>query len=87
MYNPNLAIIAGLTSANTATNRLSLFPSAEPIVSWAIFKQMGVLRLDSFMPVMDDSFANKKTVRLIESLLENELKDTKSLVFDLRDNG
>jgi Peptidase family S41 len=63
-------------------------PTTDPAVSWSIYKpeshNMGVIYLSSFEPRDNDVDA---VVLLIRNLMVNELKDTKSLLFDIRSNG
>jgi C-terminal processing protease CtpA/Prc len=59
----------------------------EPILTWTIHdptnRNLGVIFLESFSPRGND---NLKVTKLIRSLLLNQLKNTKSLVFDVRNN-
>ncbi|KAH9271663.1 hypothetical protein BASA83_006031 [Batrachochytrium salamandrivorans] len=50
---------------------------------------MGVIKLDSFSPedAETNSLAVEKAVMIIRSLLANELKDTNSVMYDLRGNS
>ena len=67
---------------------VSLHYTSDPIVRWGIYKpntvNLGVIYLDSFMPLDGDIFA---LFGLIQSLLVNQLSETKAVVFDIRDNG
>lgn len=62
--------------------------TTDPAVDWAIYNKgesnMGIIYLRSFMPLKDDA---PSVLLLIRSLLVNQLKDTDSLLFDIRDNG
>jgi hypothetical protein len=62
--------------------------TTDPDVDWAIYNKgesnMGIIYLRSFVPVNDDA---EQVLLLIRSLLVNELKDTDSLLFDVRNNG
>jgi hypothetical protein len=68
--------------------KIKIQRTEDPIVRWAIYepekRNMGIIFLDSFVPAGSDV---PKVVLLVRSLLLNELKDTNSLVFDIRDNG
>ncbi|KAH9264304.1 hypothetical protein BASA83_012196, partial [Batrachochytrium salamandrivorans] len=61
-------------------------------ITWGIYKpesaNMGVIKLDSFNPedVETKSPAILKAVMIVRSLLANELKDTNSVMYDLRGN-
>ncbi|KAH9273997.1 hypothetical protein BASA83_003632 [Batrachochytrium salamandrivorans] len=61
-------------------------------VTWSIYKpdsaNMGIIKLDSFNPedVETNSLAVQKAVMIVRSLLANELKDTKSVIYELRGN-
>ncbi|KAH9270752.1 hypothetical protein BASA83_007114 [Batrachochytrium salamandrivorans] len=50
---------------------------------------MGIIKLDSFDPkdVGTKSLAVLKAVMIVRSLLANELKDTKSVIYELRGNS
>ncbi|KAH6591289.1 hypothetical protein BASA50_008791 [Batrachochytrium salamandrivorans] len=62
-------------------------------ITWGIYKpesaNMGVIKLDSFDPknVVTKSLAVLKAVMIVRSLLANELKDTKSVIYELRGNS
>lgn len=62
--------------------------TSDPIITYAIFnpnaENLGIIAMDSFLPLGSDI---DKLVLLIRSLLVGELANTKSLVFDIRDNG
>jgi hypothetical protein len=68
--------------------KLVFNPTTDPIVNWAIFepetRNLGVLSVSSFSPLGSDDDA---VILLIRSLLLKELKDTSSLVIDMRNNG
>ncbi|KAH6600394.1 hypothetical protein BASA50_002342 [Batrachochytrium salamandrivorans] len=61
-------------------------------VTWGIYKpestNMGVIKLDSFDPeeIGIKGLAIQKAVMIVRSLLANELKDTKSVMYELRGN-
>jgi hypothetical protein len=67
------------------TAKVTVNPTANPIVRWAIFepqgRNMGIIYLSSFV----SDFIG--TTVLIRDLLLNQLKDTNSVIFDIRDNG
>ncbi|KAH9271847.1 hypothetical protein BASA83_005949 [Batrachochytrium salamandrivorans] len=50
---------------------------------------MGIIKLDSFMPedIETKSLAVLKAVMIVRSLLANELKDTHSVIYELRGNS
>ncbi|KAH6578676.1 hypothetical protein BASA61_000141 [Batrachochytrium salamandrivorans] len=62
-------------------------------ITWGIYKpestNMGIIKLDSFDPedVGTKSLAVLKAVMIVRSLLANELKDTKSVMYELRGNS
>jgi hypothetical protein len=67
--------------------KLEYIDTADTEVKYAIWKpeskNLGIIRLVSFVP----STSDQNAVDIIRSLLLKELKDTKAVVFDLRDNG
>ncbi|KAH6577351.1 hypothetical protein BASA60_004092 [Batrachochytrium salamandrivorans] len=63
-------------------------------LTWTIWKNrgrnMGVIRIDSFSPVLKDTKEDTNFMVLIvtiRDLLVNQLKDTDSVLFDVRGNG
>lgn len=71
-----------------AENRLSQTPSMElkqvsSILHWGIHKNMGFIRIDSFVPAE----GVEACLDTLTSLFTNELKDTETLLLDLRGNG
>ncbi|KAH9276722.1 hypothetical protein BASA83_000856 [Batrachochytrium salamandrivorans] len=72
---------------------VSLSPTDVTEVSWGIYKpestNMGIIKLDSFSPeetgIKGTAFL--KAVMVIRSLLANELKDTNSVIYELRENS
>ncbi|KAH6568047.1 hypothetical protein BASA62_005724 [Batrachochytrium salamandrivorans] len=62
-------------------------------IRWGIYKpestNMGVIKLDDFNPedVGTTNLAVEKAVMVVRSLLVNELKDTHSVMYDLRGNS
>ncbi|KAH9248990.1 hypothetical protein BASA81_013334 [Batrachochytrium salamandrivorans] len=71
---------------------VSMNPTDVTEVTWGIYQpestNMGIIRLDSFDPedVGTNSLAIEKAIMIVRSLLVNELKDTKSVIYDLRGN-
>ncbi|KAH6577291.1 hypothetical protein BASA60_004102 [Batrachochytrium salamandrivorans] len=68
-------------------------PTAIDGWSWAIWnnrgKKMGVIRIESFIPILRDTGEETNLIFLIltiRELLVNQLKDTDSVLFDVRDN-
>ncbi|KAH9271101.1 hypothetical protein BASA83_006643 [Batrachochytrium salamandrivorans] len=61
-------------------------------ITWGIYQSesanMGIIKLDSFDPeeISIKGLAVEKAVMIIRSLLVNELKDTKSVMYELRGN-
>ncbi|KAH9250583.1 hypothetical protein BASA81_011628 [Batrachochytrium salamandrivorans] len=62
-------------------------------ITWGIYQpestNMGVIKLDGFSPedVETKSLAIQKATMIVRSLLANELKDTKSVMYELRGNS
>ncbi|KAH6576431.1 hypothetical protein BASA60_004542 [Batrachochytrium salamandrivorans] len=83
----------GKRSSSSQTPVVSLNPTDVTEVSWGIYKpesaNMGIIKLDSFDPedVDTKSLAVLKAIMIIRSLLTNELKDTKSVICELRGNS
>ncbi|KAH9262121.1 hypothetical protein BASA82_000822 [Batrachochytrium salamandrivorans] len=61
-------------------------------VSWGVWKpnsqNLGIIKLGNFMPVLTstDQLDVQAGIKVIRDLLTNQLKDTNSLLFDLRGN-
>ncbi|EGF76336.1 expressed protein [Batrachochytrium dendrobatidis JAM81] len=72
--------------------KVTFTPTGVTKVSWAIYKpqtkNMGVIKLDDFEPTdpITDAESIDPAIRIIRSLLSKELKDTKSVVFEIRSN-
>ncbi|KAJ3340454.1 hypothetical protein HDU91_000855, partial [Kappamyces sp. JEL0680] len=68
--------------------KITYTPTSESIIKWTIFepagRNMGVISISSFVPTSTDS---KGVTLLIRDLLLNQLKDTSSLLLELRNNG
>ncbi|KAJ3342596.1 hypothetical protein HDU91_000518 [Kappamyces sp. JEL0680] len=66
---------------------ISMHDTADDIVKWGLYapKNMGVIQLTSFVPV--SAAGDAGVFQIIRDLLLNELKDTDSVLMDLRDNG
>jgi hypothetical protein len=69
-----------------ASDRLVYQKTADSKIRWTVFKpesqNMGIIRIDDFLPSTGDDNA----VRLIFELLNNQLAATKSLLIDMRSN-
>ncbi|KAH6566174.1 hypothetical protein BASA62_006863 [Batrachochytrium salamandrivorans] len=71
---------------------VSMNPTDVTEVTWGIYKpgsaNMGIIKLDSFSPedVETKSLAVEKAIMIIRSLLANELKNTNSVIYELRGN-
>ncbi|KAH6585673.1 hypothetical protein BASA50_001007 [Batrachochytrium salamandrivorans] len=71
---------------------VSMNPTDVTEVTWGIYQpestNMGIIKLDSFDPedVGTNSLAIEKAIMIVRSLLVNELKDTKSVIYELRGN-
>ncbi|KAH6581767.1 hypothetical protein BASA61_008915 [Batrachochytrium salamandrivorans] len=72
---------------------VSLNPTDVTGITWGIYKpesaNMGIIKLDSFDPedVKTKSLAFLKATMIVRSLLVNELKDTHSVMYELRGNS
>ncbi|KAH9267252.1 hypothetical protein BASA84_000733, partial [Batrachochytrium salamandrivorans] len=83
----------GKRSSSSQTPVVSLNPTGVTEVTWGIYNpesaNMGIIKLDSFDPedVDTKSLAVLKAIMIIRSLLTNELKDTKSVMYELRGNS
>jgi hypothetical protein len=70
------------------TAKVTINPTADPIIRWAIYepekRNMGIIYMSSFVPANSDA---TRVTLLIRDLLLNQLKDTNSVIFDIRDNG
>ncbi len=69
---------------NPSDSKIQMFMTPEKVVSYGIYEyedvKMGIIRLDSFMPQLEDT----KSIEIIRGLLVKQLKDTDCLVFDVR---
>ncbi|KAH9244505.1 hypothetical protein BASA81_018084 [Batrachochytrium salamandrivorans] len=71
---------------------VSLNPTDVTQIRWGIYNprstNMGVIRLDDFSPeeIGNSNSATLKAVMIIRSLLANELKNTNSVIYELRGN-
>ncbi|KAH6600218.1 hypothetical protein BASA50_002486 [Batrachochytrium salamandrivorans] len=80
-------------SSSRQKSVVSLNPTDMTQITWGIYKpkstNMGIIRLDTFSleDVGTKSLAVLKAVMIVRSLLANELKDTNSVVYDLRGNS
>ncbi|KAH6581534.1 hypothetical protein BASA60_002366 [Batrachochytrium salamandrivorans] len=83
-------IAMGKISSSRQRSAILMNPTDVTKVTWGIYKpestNMGIIKLDSFDPedVGTKSLAVLKAVMIIRSLLANELKDTKSVMYELR---
>ncbi|KAH6597451.1 hypothetical protein BASA50_004368 [Batrachochytrium salamandrivorans] len=72
---------------------VSLNPTDVTKVTWGIYKpdsaNMGIIKLDSFSPeeIGIKNPISLKAVMIVRSLLVNELKDTHSVMYELRGNS
>ncbi|KAH6566020.1 hypothetical protein BASA50_005262 [Batrachochytrium salamandrivorans] len=80
-------------SSSEQKSVVSLYPTDVTKITWDIYKpdsaNMGIIKLDSFSPedVDTKSLAVQKAVMIVRSLLVNELKDTHSVMYELRGNS
>ncbi|KAH6576034.1 hypothetical protein BASA60_004694 [Batrachochytrium salamandrivorans] len=71
---------------------LVMNPTGVTKLTWSIYKpgskNMGVIKLEDFEPIDSVTGENgsDKAIMIIRSLLANELKDTNSVIFELRGN-
>jgi hypothetical protein len=69
-------------------SKVTVNPTSDPAVRWAVYepnnRNLGIIYLSSFVPAGSDA---ARVAFLIRDLLLNQLKDTNSLLFDIRDNG
>ncbi|KAH6590436.1 hypothetical protein BASA50_009411 [Batrachochytrium salamandrivorans] len=86
-------IAMGKISSSRQGSAILMSPTGVTKVTWGIYQpestNMGIIKLNSFDPedVGTTNLAVLKSVMVIRSLLVNELKDTKSVMFDLRGNS
>ncbi|KAH9265228.1 hypothetical protein BASA83_011228 [Batrachochytrium salamandrivorans] len=80
-------------SSSRQESAVLMNPTDMTQITWGIYKpkstNMGIIRLDSFSleDVGTKSLAILKAVMVIRSLLVNELKDTHSVIYELRGNS
>ncbi|KAH6589351.1 hypothetical protein BASA50_010097 [Batrachochytrium salamandrivorans] len=85
---------AGIEKRSSSEQKfaVSMNPTDVTEITWGIYQpestNMGVIRLDSFSleDVETKSLTVEKAIMIIRSLLVNEFKDTKSVIYDLRGN-
>ncbi|KAH6586396.1 hypothetical protein BASA50_000569 [Batrachochytrium salamandrivorans] len=83
----------GKRSSSSQKSAVPMNPTDVTEVTWGIYKpesaNMGIIKLDSFNPedIGTKGPAVEKAVMIIRSLLANELKDTKSVMYELRGNS
>ncbi|KAH9259886.1 hypothetical protein BASA82_001201 [Batrachochytrium salamandrivorans] len=83
----------GKMSSSEQKSAVSMNPTDVTKISWGIYKSesanMGVIKLDGFSPenIGIKGLAVEKAVMIVRSLLVNELKDTKSVMYELRGNS
>ncbi|KAH6594771.1 hypothetical protein BASA50_006446 [Batrachochytrium salamandrivorans] len=83
----------GKRSSSSQTPAVLMNPTDVTEVTWGIYNpesaNMGIIKLDSFSPedVDTKSLAVLKAIMIIRSLLTNELKDTNSVMYELRGNS
>ncbi|KAH9273995.1 hypothetical protein BASA83_003630 [Batrachochytrium salamandrivorans] len=79
-------------SSSRQKSAVRMNPTGVTEVTWGIYQpestNMGIIKLDSFDPedVETNRLAIEKAIMIVRSLLANELKDTKSVIYDLRGN-
>ncbi|KAH6580462.1 hypothetical protein BASA60_002859 [Batrachochytrium salamandrivorans] len=90
---PKRETAMGKMSSSSQKSVVPMNPTDVTGITWGIYKpestNMGVIKLDSFSPedAETNSLAVEKAVMIIRSLLANELKDTNSVMYDLRGNS
>ncbi|KAH9272634.1 hypothetical protein BASA83_005139 [Batrachochytrium salamandrivorans] len=83
----------GEMSSSSQKSAVLMNPTGVTKIKWGIYKpesaNMGIIRLDDFNPedVGTMILAVPKATMIIRSLLVNELKDTHSVMYDLRGNS
>ncbi|KAH6578077.1 hypothetical protein BASA60_003799 [Batrachochytrium salamandrivorans] len=79
-------------SSSRQKSAVSMNPTDVTEVTWGIYQpestNMGIIKLDSFDPeeIGTKSLAIEKAIMIVRSLLVNELKDTNSVIYELRGN-
>ncbi|KAH9246362.1 hypothetical protein BASA81_016100 [Batrachochytrium salamandrivorans] len=90
---PKREAAMGKMSNSEQKSVVPMNPTDVTEVTWGIYKpdsaNMGIIKLDSFSPeeIGTKSLAVEKAVMIIRSLLANELKDTYSVMYELRGNS
>ncbi|KAH9265027.1 hypothetical protein BASA83_011451 [Batrachochytrium salamandrivorans] len=93
LENPKRGAAMGKMSSVEQKSAVSLNPTDVTGITWGIYKpesaNMGIIKLDSFDPedVKTKSLAFLKATMIVRSLLVNELKDTHSVMYELRGNS
>ncbi|KAH9263288.1 hypothetical protein BASA83_013343 [Batrachochytrium salamandrivorans] len=91
--NPKRGVAMGKMSSPEQKSTVSMNPIGVTKITWDIYKpestNMGIIKLDGFSPedVGTTNLAVLKAVMIVRSLLANELKDTNSVMYDLRGNS
>ncbi|KAH9253119.1 hypothetical protein BASA81_008954 [Batrachochytrium salamandrivorans] len=91
--NPERGAAMGKIFSSRQKSAVSMNPTDVTEVAWGIYQpgstNMGIIKLNSFYleDVGTTNLAVLKAVMTIRSLLVNELKDTKSVIYDLRGNS
>ncbi|KAH6577709.1 hypothetical protein BASA60_003906 [Batrachochytrium salamandrivorans] len=86
------AAIQKLLFSDADSAAIVMKPTAVTSIFWSIYqpngKNMGVIRLSDFQPKdpSTQTEAVERGVMIIRNLLTNEMKDTKSVIFELRGN-
>ncbi|KAH9268075.1 hypothetical protein BASA83_009582 [Batrachochytrium salamandrivorans] len=90
---PKRKTAMGKMSSSSQKSAVPMNPTDVTEVTWGIYKpesaNMGIIKLDSFNPedIGTKGPAVEKAVMIIRSLLANELKDTNSVMYELRGNS
>ncbi|KAH9272091.1 hypothetical protein BASA83_005680 [Batrachochytrium salamandrivorans] len=90
--NPKREAAIGKRSSFGQESVVPMNPTDVTEITWGIYKpdsaNMGVIKLDSFSPEDIDtkSLAVEKATMIVRSLLANELKNTHSVMYELRGN-
>ncbi|KAH9253118.1 hypothetical protein BASA81_008953 [Batrachochytrium salamandrivorans] len=90
---PKRGAAMGEMSSSRQRSAVLMNPTDVTQITWGIYKpestNMGIIKLDSFS--LDDvgttNLVVEKATMIIRSLLVNELKDTHSVIYDLRGNS
>ncbi|KAH9268080.1 hypothetical protein BASA83_009587 [Batrachochytrium salamandrivorans] len=90
---PERETAMGKMSSSEQKSAVPMNPTDVTEVTWGIYKpdsaNMGIIKLDSFDPeeIGIKGLAVQKAIMIIRSLLANELKDTYSIMYELRGNS